>query len=188
MNERRRAAAVEVDRILATEGDHEPRELSEVEAGVHPGPAAVAGDRKELRAGQPEGTARMALGGDIRVELRRARREALAVLAINERTAARDQHRARCDEIAGRLIRELAAGGQTNIAIDVDRRATRAPRLLDRLVSRVLTADSNVSERAVRVPEEEAGDDRLRLVVLGAPDVEPACVGKRISRGSVLAR
>ena len=65
MNERRRAATVEVDRVLATDGDHEPRKLGEVETGVDAGPTAVAGDRKQLRPAQSEGTARMALSRDV---------------------------------------------------------------------------------------------------------------------------
>jgi len=44
------AATVEVDRVLATEGDHEASKLRKIEARVHACPTAVAGDRKQLRS------------------------------------------------------------------------------------------------------------------------------------------
>jgi hypothetical protein len=70
----------------------------------------------------------------------------------------------------------------------MDRRPAGSPRCLDRLVSHCRAADSNVAEGAVRVPHEEPGDDRLRLIVLRAPDVKPARLRKEISRTLVLAR
>jgi hypothetical protein len=65
-----------------------------------------------------------------------------------------------------------------DLAIEMDRRSAWGPRRLDRLVSHVRASDPNLAECAVRVPDEEAGDDRLRLVVLRAPDVEAAWLGK----------
>ena len=61
MHERRRPAPVEVDRVARAEGQHQPREFAEFEAGVDAGAAAVAADGQELPVADAERAARMAL-------------------------------------------------------------------------------------------------------------------------------
>jgi hypothetical protein len=48
VDERRRSAAVQVDRLARTEGDHQPRQLAELESRVDAGAAPVAAHRQQL--------------------------------------------------------------------------------------------------------------------------------------------
>src|SRR4051812_27225104 len=77
MHERRRPAAVEVDRLPRAERDHQPRQLPELEPGVHARPAAVAADSDQLVIADTECAPRVAPYGDVGVELPGSRREPL---------------------------------------------------------------------------------------------------------------
>ena len=105
MHERGRAAAVEVDRALGAELDHHLGQLEHREPGVDAGAAPVAGDGDHVAGADPQRRARMAAVGDVGVELPRAAREALAVVAGVERDrAAGDQQRPGLHEVAARRL------------------------------------------------------------------------------------
>jgi hypothetical protein len=94
VDERGRAAAVEVDRALGAKLDHHLRELEHGEPAVDVRAPAVAGDCDERLPRHPEGGARVATVGDVRVELRGARGEALPVFAgVEDDLPAGDEQR-----------------------------------------------------------------------------------------------
>src|SRR3954468_14724185 len=128
VDERRGAAAVEVDRLTRAEREKEACQLAEVEAGVDAGPAAVAADREELVVADAERAAGIAPDRDVGVELPRAAGEALAVVAVHDGPAVMDQQRPGLDEIAGRVGGERVARREDHLAVDVDARPSRVPR------------------------------------------------------------
>src|SRR5690349_18969715 len=91
VDERRGAATVEVDRVTSTEGHEQPGELVEEQAGVHARAPPVAADREQLAVAHAERAARVALGGDVGVELPGAGREALVVARLHGAPVANEQ-------------------------------------------------------------------------------------------------
>ena len=69
MDERRRAATVEVDRALGAEVDHDAGELEHRQPGVDVGAPPVAGHGDQRVVGEPERRPRMTVLGDVGVEL-----------------------------------------------------------------------------------------------------------------------
>src|SRR5690349_24257821 len=109
VNERGGAAAVQVDRLLRPERDHQARELRQVESAVDARAAPVAAHGEDLAIVDAERAARVATDRDVRVELRRARREALSVLAVDDRVSAGDEQPAGLEPIALGGVGTLAA-------------------------------------------------------------------------------
>ena len=110
MHERRRAAAVEVDRLACAERDHQPSQLAQLEAGVDARSAPVATDREQLAVSHPEPATRVAPDADVRVELRRAGREALLVGPVDDRAPVVDEQRAGLDQVTRRVGAERLPG------------------------------------------------------------------------------
>ncbi len=173
MHERRGAAAIEVDRLLRAERDHQPRELAEIEPAVDAGTAPIAAHREQTGLADAKRAARIAPDRDVGIELRRAGGEALPILIVDQRAPTGHKQWPSLYKIAVRLLGELIPRRETHTTVDVQAATLRSPRQLDRLVFDYLATDPNLPKRPIRIPQEEARDDRLRLVVGNAPVVEP---------------
>jgi hypothetical protein len=79
VDERGRAAAVQVDAVLRAEPDEDVGKLRQRKPVIDPRAAAVAGDRDDVLGRDAEGGAWIAPVGDVGVELAGARGETLAV-------------------------------------------------------------------------------------------------------------
>ena len=109
VDDRGRSTAVQVDRLTRAEGDHQPRQLPELKSRVDAGAAPVAAHRQQLTVADAERAARVATDGDVRVELPGARREPLAIGAVNHRPAIVYEQRAGLQEVTGRRVGKLAS-------------------------------------------------------------------------------
>ncbi len=174
VHQRRRAAAVEVDRLVGAERDHQPGELGEREPSVHARAAPVAADREKLVLVHAERAARVPADRDVGVELLRVVGEALAVLAVDERAPAGHEQRAGLHEVAARLGREVLPRGDPDVAVEVHAGALGAPSAHDRLVRDGRAVHPRLAQRPPGVAHEEAGHDRLGMAVRGTPVIEAA--------------
>jgi hypothetical protein len=113
---------------------------------------------------------------DVGVELLGSGREALSILAVDQRAPIPDKQRAGLKQVAGRLVGELVARGDPHAVVDVHAAADGSPGRGDRLVLHERAVDADLAERPVGIAQEEAGDDGLRLVIGGAPLVEVTCL------------
>ena len=120
--------------------------------------------------------------GDVGVELARGGGEALVVLGAVERDpAAGDEHRPGLDEVARADVAQLRARRDADPAVArVQRRAARPVRRGERLGRERSAARHDVAERAERVAQVEAADDRLLVPVLAAPVVEAARLAEEL--------
>ena len=114
----------------------------------------------------------MAADGDVGIELPRSVREALAILAVDQRAPARHQQRAGLEQVARRIVGKLLAARDADAAVDVHASALGPPRRGDRLVADDRAVHPHLAQRAIRVAQEEPRDERLGLVVGGAPVIE----------------
>ena len=103
MDERGRAAAVQVDRALRAELDHQLGELVHREPAVDGRASPVAGDGDERVPRDTERGARVPSVRDVRVELPGAGREALAIVSgVEGDRAVRDEQRPGLQQVAPR--------------------------------------------------------------------------------------
>jgi hypothetical protein len=101
VDQRRGAAAVEVDRALGPELDHRLGELEHRQPSVDAGAPPVARDGGQEVVRDSERRARMAAVGDVRVELPRPGGESLAVLGwIEDDLPGSNEQRASVDQVA----------------------------------------------------------------------------------------
>jgi len=169
-HERGRPSAVEVDRGVGTEVDQEIGELGEGQAGVFVA-AAVDGDREHALTGKRQGGTGIAAGGDVGVELARAGREALGVLAVLYRPAAvADEERAGLEKVAGRMAGQLCAVRDPWASgYDVNASAKLAPRRIEGRVAASDPPSAQLAERLARGASEEPSDERVADAAGGAP-------------------
>ena len=183
MDERGRAAAVQVHRHAAAELAHHAGELEHRQPGVGPAAAAVADEHDQVLLGDPDRGARVAAVGDVGVELRGPGGEALAIGAVERDLAVRDEQRAGLEQVALRPLGQRAARRDLEPAVGrVQRRAQVAVGADERRPRDVLAGAPDVAQRPERVAQVEAADDRLADVVLVAPVVQAARPGGRRAR------
>jgi hypothetical protein len=121
----------------------------------------------------------MALGRDVGVELRGARREALAIVVVDDDPATTgEQPQAGLYEVSGRSDRDVSARRKHHGAArrDVNAAARRPKRRGDRLVRDQASVDPDLPERPPRIADKEAGDNRLGSATRGAPVVKALCL------------
>jgi catechol 2,3-dioxygenase-like lactoylglutathione lyase family enzyme len=108
---------------------------------------------EQLALADAERAARVAPGGDVRVELRRARGEALRIGVVDRHAAVADEQRTGLDEVAAGIGAELPARGDAHRAADVHASAGEVPRRGNRLVRDGHAADAHVPERTQRMAD-----------------------------------
>ena len=149
-DERRRAAAVEVQRAARAEPDAARRasspSVSPASSSWRPSQATAS----RWVGGERERAARVAAVGDVGVELVRARGEALVVAAGQRARAVAHEQRAGLEQVAGRRGRQVGpAGDRDAVRAGVHARAQRVPRRVERHVVDRLAGDPQLAERRV---------------------------------------
>ena len=136
VDERRRAAAVEVDRALGAELDHHLGQLAHREPVVDARASPVARDRDSDAVRDPEGGARVAAVRDVRVELPRAGGEPLEVALASKTTGpSRTSSGPACTRSPGGSAGAAARATRRDPAVRRRRRSrARRVRFDDRLV------------------------------------------------------
>ena len=160
MHQRRRPAAVKVQRIDRAQPDQRRRELGQGHPRLVIGPA-VTGDQQQPVVGHRERGAGMSSAGDIRIELSRPGREALCILAVDERhLAIDDEQRARLQQIAGRRPTELISPRDPHLLVrDLHACPHVTPGRVERQRRARLTVDLHLAERLEPRAGEEPADD-----------------------------
>ena len=188
MHERRRAAAVEVDRVAAPSSTITSASSLIDRPVVDARAAPVARDGEDDIARDPERGAWMPPFRDVGVELPRAGREPLAII-VWDRRRRRRRGRAAARRGRGPLSPPPAPrrgrARRMSSPLDDDAGAAGSVRLGDRLVGHGAAVDPEIAQRPIRVAKEEAPDDRLVDLVPRAPDVEPLGQGKCTTRTRV---
>ena len=169
-DERRRAAAVQIDRGVAAEAHEHARELLERQARLALR-AAVARDRDQAAGREAQRRPRVAAVGDVGVELRLAGREALGIeRAVEAGLAVAHQQRAGLQEVAARLGRQLVALGDPHLAAgDAHAGAHVAPRPRERHAPALDAVGPQFTQRHAARAHEEPADQRLLHAASSAP-------------------
>ena len=186
VNEGRGPSAVEVDGLRGAERDEQPRQLGQLQAGVHPRATAVAADREQLVLADPQSAPRVAADGDVGVELRCAAREPLVVLIVVTTRPSRTRSGPACRSRRAGLSEARRAGrpgpsrqrARTRGAPRV-RRSARARRPHRRRAPRRAAGTGR---------DEEARHDRLGVPPARTPVVEPAGFGEALHGDPVVRR
>src|SRR5206468_8102472 len=121
------------------------------------------GDEPDETVSNAERGAWITADADVGVELPAAGRESLRIATVgDQRTSVANQQRARLEEVATRLARQLGARSDRDPAvIDVDARAQPVPGARERHGADARAADAELSQRFALRPREEAAHDRL---------------------------